>query len=81
MRGLLKGIEAVAAAEGAARVTRVSVTLGALAHISPAHLAEHFREAAAGTIAAGAVLEIELAEDEADPAAQDILLRSVEVEG
>lgn len=80
MRDLMARIEAVAAAEGAARVTRVSVWLGALAHMSEAHFAEHFREGSAGTLADGAALDVTLSEDTTHPSAQDILLRSIEVE-
>lgn len=80
MRDLMAKIAAVAAAEGAARVTRVSVWLGALSHMSEAHFAEHFRDSAAGTLAEGAALDVTMSEDPAHPAAQDILLQSVEVE-
>lgn len=80
MRDLMARIEAVAAAEGAGRVTRVGVWLGALAHMSEAHFAEHFRDAAAGTLAEGAALDVVLSEDAGHPAAQDILLQTVEVE-
>jgi len=77
---LMRKVEAVAAREGARRVRAVTVRLGALAHISAAHLAEHFARAALGGVAAGARLEVETVADPADPRAQDIVLVSVEVE-
>ena len=80
MRGLMRRIEAVAAAEGGGRVVGVRVWLGALSHFSPEHFAEHFTEAAAGTRAEGARLTCTLSDDTAHPAAQDVLLESIEVE-
>jgi hydrogenase nickel incorporation protein HypA/HybF len=77
---LLRKIEAVAARHNARKVVAVNVTIGALAHISPEHLRGHFVEAAAGTVAAGARLEVRRLTDQADPHAQDIRLENVEVE-
>jgi len=77
---LLEKIAAVAREHGATKVTGAKVKLGALAHISPEHLQEHFAEAAAGTVAEGAQLEVVLNPDEKDEYAQDILLESVDVE-
>lgn len=80
MNDLMGKIDAVAREQGAARVVGVSVRLGALAHISPDHFREHFVAGSRGTRAEGAELTIELSEDVNDPQAQDILLRSVEVQ-
>jgi hydrogenase nickel incorporation protein HypA/HybF len=77
---LMRKIRDLAAAEGAKRVVRVKVKLGALAHISPDHFREHFEEAAVATLAESAKLEVELNPDPNDPHAQEILLDSVEVE-
>ncbi len=79
MRGLMRKIEEVAAAEGATSVVGVEVWLGALSYMSAAHFAEHFALAAAGTLAEGARLEATVSEDTGHPNAQDILLVSVEV--
>ena len=57
MDDLLTKIEAVSDAEGGARVTRVTVWLGALSHFTPEHFREHFEDASRGTAAAGVVLE------------------------
>ncbi len=77
---LMRKIETVAREHGGKKILGVKVRLGALAHISPEHFREHFVEASAGTIAAGAKLEVEQLTDQSDPHAQDILLESVEVE-
>ena len=80
MKALIHRIEAVAREQQATRVTGVSVWLGALSHMSPAHFAEHFEESSAGTIAQGARLSA-IASDDVDHAnAQDVLLESIEVE-
>lgn len=77
---LMRKIAGIALEQGARRVAAVKVKLGALAHISPEHLREHFEQAVRGTIADGARLDIELNPDPDDPSAQEILLDSVEVE-
>jgi hydrogenase nickel incorporation protein HypA/HybF len=62
------------------KVTGVKIRLGALAHISADHFREHFVQAARGSIAEGARLEIDESDDMGDPHAQDIMLESVELE-
>lgn len=79
MADLMNKVESVAREEGATAVTRISVRLGALSHMSPAHFREHWQHSARGTLAEGAAIEIEVDDDPADPRAEDILLRSVEV--
>lgn len=71
--------EAVARAEGAERVTRISVRLGALSHLSSDHLMDHLRQAAAGSILEGARVEVTIDPDTSSPGAQDVELQSVEV--
>jgi hydrogenase nickel incorporation protein HypA/HybF len=80
MKGLMRRIEEIARDQEAARVVGVSVWLGALSHMSPGHFAEHFEEAAAGTIAAGASLSATASDDVHHANAQDVLLESIEVE-
>jgi Zn finger protein HypA/HybF involved in hydrogenase expression len=65
---------------GARRVLRVTLRLGALCQLSGPHLAEHFRAATAGTIAAGAALELVTCNDPLAATAQSLVLESVEVE-
>ncbi len=80
LRGLMGQIERVARGEGADHVQEVHLRLGALAHISADHLREHFEHAAAGSVAEGARLVIEVSGDVADDRAQDIILESLVVE-
>jgi len=80
MAGIMRKVERVAQEEDARRVTGVRLRLGALAHISPEHLREHFDLAARGTVAEGARVDVEVMQDVRDPDAQEIILCSVEVQ-
>lgn len=80
MRDLMRKITAEAEAEGATRVTRIRVRLGALSHLTDAHFREHFVEASRGTVAEGAAVEAELRSDPTEPDAQGVVLESIEVE-
>jgi hydrogenase nickel incorporation protein HypA/HybF len=76
----MREIEGVARADGATRVTRVSVRLGALSHFTEEHFREHFVDASRGTLAEGAAVDAVLASDLDDPRATGVVLESVEVE-
>jgi hydrogenase nickel incorporation protein HypA/HybF len=78
--GLVHELEAIAAAEGGRRVTRIQVRLGALSHFTPEHFREHFDAAAAGTVAEGAAVDALLTTDPTAPDAQGVLLETVELE-
>jgi hydrogenase nickel incorporation protein HypA/HybF len=80
MTDLMREIEAVARADGAARVTRVSVRLGALSHFTEEHFREHFVDASRGTLAEGAAVDAVLQDDLEDPRATGVVLESVELE-
>ena len=80
LTGLMKKIESLAKENDAERVTRVSVILGALSHISPGHFREHFKHAARGTVAEHAELDVVKKNDENDPLATEIILESVELD-
>ncbi len=80
MANLIHKIATLADAQQARKVTGVQITLGALSHLSPTHLREHFAQATQGTVAEGARLDIEAHTDVTDPSAQDIRLNSIEVE-
>jgi hydrogenase nickel incorporation protein HypA/HybF len=80
MMDLMREIEGVASADGAMRVTRVSVRLGALSHFTAEHFREHFVDASRGTLAEGALVDAVLADDLADPRAAGVVLESLEVE-
>jgi hydrogenase nickel incorporation protein HypA/HybF len=77
---LMNRIDAIARAEDAKRVVGVSVWLGAFCHMSKAHFAEHFAQAAAGTIAEGAQLDVTVSDDTGHRDAQNLVLAAVEVE-
>jgi hydrogenase nickel incorporation protein HypA/HybF len=80
MNDLMRTIAAQAEAEGARRVTRIRVKLGALSHFTPAHFREHFEDAARGTLAEGADVEAELRTDPTEDNAQGVVLESIDVE-
>ena len=75
LRSLLAKIEELARENGSRRVTVVRLKLGPLAHIEPDHLREHFVEAASGTLAEGARLDIETTTD-----LHELSLESIDVE-
>ena len=77
MRGLMAKILSLCEAERADRVTKVSVWLGALSHMSAEHFREHYRDAAAGSLAADAELEITVSDDIANANAAYVLLEKV----
>lgn len=80
MTDLMRKIDAIVREHRAGRVVGVRVQLGALSHMSADHFTEHFVEAARGTPAEGARLDIHVDDDTSDPHAQDILLKDVEIE-
>jgi hydrogenase nickel incorporation protein HypA/HybF len=75
LRGLLGQIETTARRHGAVRVSVVRLKLGPLAHIEPDHLREHFVQAARGTVADSARLEIEMTQE-----LHDLTLESMDVD-
>jgi len=83
-RDLIRKAEDLAVAEGARRVTAVTVRIGALASVTGDHLREHFAAEARGTMAEGAVVEVVEGpggeEALADPHSMDLLLVGIEVE-
>ena len=80
MADVMRKVESVAAREGAGRVVRLEVRLGALSHFTPEHFREHFADVSRGTIAEGAVVDAVVDDDVEDENAQDVILESVEVE-
>jgi hydrogenase nickel incorporation protein HypA/HybF len=80
MRDLMERIAAEARAEGAARVTRIRVRLGALSHLTEDHFREHFEDASRGTVAEGAAVDAELCTDPTETHAQGVVLESIEIE-
>jgi hydrogenase nickel incorporation protein HypA/HybF len=80
MKDLVRKAERLARENGARRVTRLRVQLGALSHFSPDHFREHFAIAARGSLAEGATLDIEVLTDPSDPRAQDVILEAADIE-
>jgi hydrogenase nickel incorporation protein HypA/HybF len=77
---LIKKILSLAEREKARKVTKVSVKLGALSHMSAPHFKEHYDIAAKGTIAENAIIEAEESSDIDDPHAQAVILKSIDVQ-
>lgn len=80
VRDLVRRLQLAAQDGGAERISAVSVWLGALSQFSPEHFREHFDEEVHGTRAEGAALSIELSNDASDPHAQDVMIRSFDLE-
>ena len=80
MENLMQRIADIAEAEQARRVVGISVWLGALSHLSTEHFLEHFERASDGTIAEGARLDVMVSDDLDDADAQDVVLKSIELE-
>jgi hydrogenase nickel incorporation protein HypA/HybF len=80
MRDVMSRIEEIARDEGATRITRVDVRLGALSHFTEDHFREHFEDASRGTVAEGALVVATVADDARDAHASDVVVESVEVE-
>ena len=79
MNDLMRKVLEVCREQKGVRVVGVSVKLGALSHMSAGHFREHFAVASQGTVAEGAMLNIQEGTDGSDPMAQQILLESVEI--
>ena len=80
MRDVMRKIDAVAAEQGADRVTHVTVRLGALSHFTPEHFREHFVDASRDTIAEGATVDAVMDADVTAARARDVVIESVEGE-
>ena len=80
MKDVMRKIEEVAAVEGAARVSRVAVRLGALSHFTPEHFREHFVDASRGTLAEGAEVDAVVDDDVAADRARDVVIESIQIE-
>lgn len=76
---LFKKVETVVRENDAEHASKITIQLGALAHISPDHLKEHIDQASPGTPIEGAEIEINLTSEE-HPQAQEIVLESLEID-
>lgn len=79
MDDLMRKILSLASREGAVKVTKVSVKLGALSHMSKEHFKEHFDIAAQGTIAEDAEIDAEESLDIHDANAASVILKDIDV--
>jgi hydrogenase nickel incorporation protein HypA/HybF len=80
MKDLVRRVQDAAQTAGARRVNRVHVRLGVLSQMSPDHFRDHFAMATAGTLAAEAELEIEMAEAADTADAQSVRLVDIDIE-
>ena len=80
LRDLVRKAEEVARREGAGRVTRVHLWVGARSHLGGPELKERWADAVSGTVLSGAPVEIELSDDPTDPKAESVVLRSINVD-
>jgi hydrogenase nickel incorporation protein HypA/HybF len=80
VRDVVQRMVELAQSCGARRVTRAKLWLGALSHLSAEHFREHFAVETRDTVAAAAVLEIEVSDDPNDPHAQHVRLESVDLD-
>lgn len=81
LRDLRRALEDVARRERVARITRVDLWIGALAHATEAGVRGRWPELVAGTAADGATLSIESSTDVRDPRATGLVLVRVETDG
>lgn len=79
VRDVVRRAEVIAREQGANRVVEVTLRQGQLSGLSADVLRRHFAEAARGTVAEGARLEV-LPVDGIINGAQELMLVSVEVE-
>jgi hydrogenase nickel incorporation protein HypA/HybF len=80
VRDVVRRIDELARATQARRVSGAKIWLGALSHLSAEHFREHFALEARDSLAAGAVLDIEVSDDLDDPHAQQVRLESVDLD-
>jgi hydrogenase nickel incorporation protein HypA/HybF len=80
LKDVVRKAEEIARREGAVRVTRVRVWVGASSHLAGPELGERWTHATLGTPLAGSRVEIEASTDRDDPNAEGVILRSVDVD-
>jgi Zn finger protein HypA/HybF involved in hydrogenase expression len=84
VRDLVRQVEAVAIAEGAVKVTGLTVRAAENSHVDQDHLQMHLDAAARGTLLEGARVTLERTEtsedDVTDPYGLDLYLVSIDVE-
>lgn len=80
LQDLRRKLLEVSAREGATRVSRVRLWIGALSHLSEPALRREWPRIVGGTVAESAGLEVTTSADTSDPRAQGLVLMSIDVE-
>ena len=80
LRDVIRKAEEVAKREGAARVTRVRLWVGARSHLGGPELRARWAYAVRGTALDGAEVEVESSRERGDPNAELVMLRSLDVD-
>ena len=81
LRDLVRRVDDVARAHGAARVTCVRLWVGALSHLAGTDLGPRWALATEGTLAAGSRLDLTVSDDPHDPRAASVMLESIDTSG
>ena len=81
VREILTEVESAVARSGGTSASALRIAIGPFAGIEPESFRRHFEVAAAGGIAAGADLHLDIDDAAEGPSAVGIMLRSVVVEG
>lgn len=80
LQDLRRKLIEVTTREGATRVARVRLWVGALSHVSEEQLRRQWPRVVDGTAAQSALLDVASSADTADPRAQGLVLLSLDVE-
>ncbi|HEY1197935.1 MAG TPA: hydrogenase maturation nickel metallochaperone HypA [Thermoplasmata archaeon] len=80
LKDVVRKAEEVARRERATRVTRVRLWVGARSHLAGPELRDRWTHAVTGTVLSGAEVEIETSRDRGDPNAENVMLRSLDVD-
>ncbi|MGD0588157.1 MAG: hydrogenase/urease maturation nickel metallochaperone HypA [Thermoplasmata archaeon] len=80
LKDVVRKAEEVAHREGAARVTRVRLWVGARSHLAGPELKDRWANAVTGTTLSGSEVEIETSSDREHPNAETVILRSLDVD-
>ena len=79
-RALVRHLTRAAAVHGAVRISSAKVRISALAGVAPEHLRAQFAIAAAGSVAEGARLQIDVVSDLTQSHPDGIYIESIEIE-
>jgi hydrogenase nickel incorporation protein HypA/HybF len=80
LKDLVREAEAVARREGAHRVRRVRLWVGARSHLAGPEFQDRWAHAVQGTSLAAAEVDIETSTDPADPRAERLVLQSLDID-